>query len=358
MNTPAPDWFLRCKEVAESLLNLAGVLIVVNVKGKTLPIDDYQGTSIITEFLSGKELDEIVKYFAEANIYAKVIVDEQGFVDWLLNERPNFPRKYCFVYNLAQNGTGSGRLTTIAALCRVYGIPVIDSSPYATAIVHHKYHSLSLLTHFGLPVAKCWGFAKSGWVGGAPPQGLKVIAKPSFESASIGVTDDSVFEVDGSTERRLLEKTAEYRQVLTVQEFVEGFEIEVPVFEAGRPETLCSVGIEFEGKKNLAGRILSYETVFSDDYSFYDLKDLDQAAAKSALETARTAFALLEMSGIGRVDFRLRATGEPLIMEVNSKPHITDHSSFMFALESIGQKGSDLARFLLGSSAIRVGLSS
>ena len=43
-----------------------GVVLVANVKGRTKPIDDYDGDSIITEFLSSSELDDLLAAFEQA----------------------------------------------------------------------------------------------------------------------------------------------------------------------------------------------------------------------------------------------------------------------------------------------------
>ena len=146
---------------------------------------------------------------------------------------------------------------------------------------------------------------------------------------------------------------AAYRQPLTVQEFIAGFEIEVPVFDAGNPQTLAVIGIELNGRRNLAEQILTYNQVFSDSYGFYNFADENAAIANEAMAIARKAFSGLGLSGIGRIDFRITADGRPFIMEANCKPHVTRHSGFMHALQTVGCSGSDFAKFLVGSTAER-----
>jgi D-alanine-D-alanine ligase len=352
INVP-PEWLTTSIRYGEMLSDEVGVVLVANVKGRTKPIDDYEGDSIITEFLSATELDDIVSYFEDAGLYCEALIDEDGFLKWLTEERHRFPRRYPIVYNLAQNGTGPGRLTVVAGLCRLYGIPTVDSDAYTVAIAQHKFHALSLLSHFGLPVARCWSFTKQGWWPEPPPDGLRLLAKPSFESASIGISDESVFEMGSAVGEKLMRLVASYRQPLTVQEFIVGFEIEVPVFEAGGPQTLTTIGIELNGQRDLADRFLTYEQVFSDGYAFYNFADESASVAEEAMTIARRAFYGLGLNGIGRVDFRIGTDGRPLIMEANCKPHVTKHSGFISALRTVGCSGSDLAKFLVGSTAER-----
>src|SRR5262245_26467279 len=136
-----PDWLLTRVHLGERLSASVGILLVANVKGKTVPRDDYDGDSIITEFLSATELDDIVGYFQQAGLYCEALLDEAGFLAWLRDGRSRFPRKQPLVYNLSQTGTGPARLTTVAGLCRLYGLPLVDSDAHAVAIAQHKFHS-------------------------------------------------------------------------------------------------------------------------------------------------------------------------------------------------------------------------
>lgn len=346
-------WFNKFVKITERNIDSVGVLIVANIKGQTEPIDDYEGNSIISEFLSTTELDNLVKYFESARIYCQTVIDEQGFTHWLINERHLFPRRHIIVYNLAQNGTGPGRLTTVPGLCRIYNIPLLDSDAYAVAIVHHKFHTLSLLKNFDLPIAPSWYFTKNGWFVKSPPEGARLIAKPCFESASIGVNEDSVFTLDKSSESFLKNKVDIYKQPLTVQQFIEGYEIEVPVFESGHPFTLASIGVGLNKQRILGDKILTYENVFGDQYDFYDFAEENEIIASETRRIAEIAFEGLGMKGMGRIDFRINEKGQIFLMEVNSKPHITKHSSFDFALKKVRLSGQDLVKFLVGAAILR-----
>jgi D-alanine-D-alanine ligase len=358
MSDNCPNWFVNFARIGKSLKDEVGVVLVANVKGRTQPIDDYEGDSIITEFLSAAELDTLVSYFENAGIFCEPVIDEQGFLRWLAERRKIFPRHHALVFNLAQNGTGPARLSLIAAMCRLNGLPLFDcGDAYSVAITQHKFHCLSLLSHFGLPIARSWWFGEHGWFPTSPPEGLRLIAKLTYEAASIGMAEQSVFEMRSSYEDQLSGLVNVYRQRITVQEFIPGFEVEVPVFgtENGAG-TLAAVGIELQGRRNLADRILTYQAVFGDGYGFYNFADENPQAGERILAIARQAFVSLGLAGIARIDFRVRDDGSPFIMEVNSKPHITQHSGFMYALKTIDKSGLDLVHFLVGCAAWKYGL--
>jgi D-alanine-D-alanine ligase len=149
---------------------------------------------------------------------------------------------------------------------------------------------------------------------------------------------------------------ATYRQPLTIQEFIRGFEIEVPVFDADEPSTILAVGIELNGKRNLDESFLKYGEVAHNNYGFYDFADHCPATASQALQVARKAFRSLGLSGVGRIDFRIPLESSPVIIEVACKPHLTSHSSFMYVMSHIGRSHADLLKFLVGSAALRHGM--
>ena len=168
-NGRSPPWFRQALDIAEELRNTVGVLLVANVKGRTTPLDDYGTDSVTTEFLSNAELDNFIHGFEQAGIYCEVVVDESGFVEWLNGGNFHFGRAQPLVYNLAQNGTGPARLTFVPGLCRLHRLHLLDSDGYSAAIDQHKFHSISLLDNFGIPVARSWWFTKRGWWASARP---------------------------------------------------------------------------------------------------------------------------------------------------------------------------------------------
>jgi D-alanine-D-alanine ligase len=353
MTACAPSWFSETVRRAEKMRDQVGVVLVANVEGRTKPLDDYETDSIVTEFLSNAELDEFVDSFETAGIYCKVVLDEEGFLRWLDKDRSRFGRAIPLVYNLAQNGTGPARLSLVPGLCRLHRLQLLDSDGYAVAIAQHKYHCISLLRQFGLPVAQSWWFTDRGWWPASPPDGLKMIAKPSYDSASIGIHAENIFTMRDGAQGQLEIWMSRYRQPLTVQEFIPGFEVEVPVFEAKEPETILSVGLALNRGRNLGDRILVYDDVWDDGYDFYDFAEENESAASQLRVIASKAFSGLGLRGVGRVDFRVQDNGTASIIEVACKPHLTHHSSFMRAVAGVGGTHADLLKFLVGSAIRR-----
>ena len=308
-----PDWFRATAHAADLVSDRVGVVLVANVKGRTKPIDDYDGDSIITEFLSSSELDDLLAAFEQADVYCEAVLDEEGFLEWLREKRPHFPRQIPLVYNLAQNGIGAARLALVPGLCRLHGLRLLDSDGYSVTMSHHKFHTSAILKHFGLPAARSWWFTAEGWWPEPPPTGLRLIAKPTHDSASIGIDKDSVFTMNDGVEIDLKRRLNLYKQSLTVQEFISGFEVEVPVLEATIPRTLMAVGVQLENRRHLGEEFMVYERVYTDSYEFYDFAEENAECAAKTKALAEQAFRILGFSGMARVDFRVRLDGVPYI---------------------------------------------
>ena len=110
--------------------------------------------------------------------------------------------------------------------------------------------------------------------------------------------------------------------------------MEVPVLDADVPRAITAVGIKLDDKRNLDESFLTYEEVARDRYAFYDFADERPDAADEAIRIAQKAFRGLGLAGVGRVDFRVPHEGLPVIIEVACKPHLTEHSSFMYAMRA------------------------
>src|SRR6267378_2478573 len=123
----APGWFVQRVRLTETLANQIGIVLVVNVRGRTDILEDYAEDSIVADFLHDEELDDLIAGFEQAGIYCEVVQDEEGFQRWLTTGRSSFPRPQPLVLNLSQNGTGPARLSLVPGLCRLNRLPLVDT---------------------------------------------------------------------------------------------------------------------------------------------------------------------------------------------------------------------------------------
>jgi D-alanine-D-alanine ligase len=342
------------KEISSEI----AVLLVANVKQVTSMPEDYEGHSIITEYFSEDELEEITQAFRVNNIYTDISFSEIDFIKKVINhEFDKVDRQYKIVYTTAQSGTGPGRKSLVPSLCSLFHLPLIGSNAYVRNLCRHKYHYNSILTHNGLPAVPSWLYdAPHGWLlNRMPPTGLKLIIKPIYESASIGIDNNSIISMASSSITYIKELSKKFNQPVIAQEFISGYEIEVPIINYLTPVALGIVGIAVNGNKRLDNDILTYENVYNDNYSFFDFKEFPETLIKKIKADAEQSANLLGIEGLGRIDFRLTETGKYYITDVSTNPHIVSHSSYGHIFKNLNLSYDTLPLFMLAVATKKFG---
>jgi D-alanine-D-alanine ligase len=347
-------------EEVRSIANDVTVAVVANLKSSTPAQDDYKGTSVTTEYFSENEASQILLGLSENGFYTKLYVGEIEFIDAVLQHSfYALPRARKLVYNVAQSGTGPGRKSLIPAFCALTAIAICNSDSYVVSLARNKYHVQCILSSLGIAVPESWQFdAERGWLlGRRPPVDMRLIAKASYESASIGLTKESIGEISSSYESFLQSRSATLRQPLVVQRFIHGYEVEVPVMDFGfGPSALEPVVITLQGDAALGERILDYEIVERDDFGFSSSTVLDSNVVAQLREQAASVFTAIGIRSVGRVDFRVASVSGPIyVTDIATSPHVVQHSSFAFNFHQAGLSHSDLMGAVIAANASRHG---
>ena len=225
------------------------------------------------------------------------------------------------------------------------GLRYTTSSSLSCALARNKYYFSSLFNAHNVPVPKSWLYTENKtWLNGTPETGTKVICKPSSESASQGISESKIIEF--STEQSVNLSSASH----IVQEYVDGFECEVPIFKVrDTVYVLQPIGIDLKGKS-----ILDEDASEHNQYGFYQLDKYFSSKTVDAIQkSAERAFRLLQMDVYGRIDFRITQNGEPFIFDVSTTPYTTKHSSFAYAFELLGFEYCDIYRAIISSALMR-----
>lgn len=320
------------------------LVIVCNVKISGISAEKYGDFSTDTEFLSDQELNQVMQMACAQKIPFRVFNSEDAFIRFL--ERPSTNMKNLIVYNSAQSGTGAGRKALIPSLCNYYNIRHTGSDAYRVSLCRDKFAISSLLSRLNIRVPKSFLFHHGKFNSKLDPK-LKYIAKPIYESASIGIRKSNVFYGDNPPIRYLetLEKTM--HQPLIIQEFVCGYEIEVPVLAGKNSHFIFSPVVLHQFEKNLCmgDEILDYDTIYNDDYMFSSLPD--NISDDEIKNTAYKVVDRLCLSGLCRVDFRLKKDDLFYVTDVSTNPHFIKHSSVNYAFKKLGLTDAQLFHTIL-----------
>lgn len=313
-------------------------------------VDDYDGFSVSSEYFSEAELSEILQGLTRVGIAARHF-SESEMISYIVSGRlRRIPKQYRMVYSARGAGTCRSRSCRIASICESHQIRTCSPDAYSLAIAANKFHAFSLLRSQGLPTPGCWLFQENGrWLNDRrPSRGLKVIVKPCYESASIGVDENAVMIYSKKLDTGILERCQKFRQPMIVQAFVTGYEVEIPVAQFSSTLVLPAIGIKIAENCYAGDEILNFERVYRDDYEFYEFSQLHGSVSAQLQYLAGKVAQTLMLRGLCRIDFRVLQNGLGYVTDINALPHLTHHSSCTRAIEALGFEHADLLALMVG----------
>ena len=206
------------------------------------------------------------------------------------------------------------------------GLPFTGSGVLGCALAMDKVRTKQIWQSLGLPTAKYRVLKSEADLEGLVDDlGLPLFLKPAREGSSVGV--GKVTE-----ERQLLDayrQSAEVGDDVLAEQFIAGAELTVAILKGeALPVIKMSTNNEF----------YDYDAKYQSDDTQYDCpaglgEDLEQKVRELALE----AFNALDCAVWGRVDVMLDANNQPLLLEVNTVPGMTNHSLVPMAAAATGR---------------------
>ncbi|MDR0623705.1 MAG: D-alanine--D-alanine ligase [Treponema sp.] len=221
---------------------------------------------------------------------------------------------------------------TVQGLLRLADIPFVGSGVLGSAVGMDKDVMKRLLRDGGIPIGK---FLVLRSHEALPPfadvtaaLGLPLFVKPANMGSSVGVSkihnEDEY--TSGAAEAFL------YDTKIILEEYIRGRELECAVL--GGEDAMASV----------PGEVISSHEFYSYDAKYLDEKGavleipakIPAPVAKTVRELALKTFRALCCTGLSRVDFFLRDTGEVLVNEINTMPGFTKISMYPKLWEASG----------------------
>jgi D-alanine-D-alanine ligase len=228
------------------------------------------------------------------------------------------------VFNLFEGTDYTITETYVVGMLDWMDIP-FTGCPFQTLVLARSKHlTKHLLQNEGLPTAPYF-VAEEGPVAACPLR-FPVILKPAQQDSSVGVDQRSVVTDLDALNRQLTYLLRQFGPPVLVEEFIAGREITIALVEMPDLRVLPFTEAVFPDYGPDYWPILSYDakwTATSNEYdsTHYHWGSEVSPALRQRLETcASRAFRLLGCRDYARVDFRVRPTEEPFILEVNPNP--------------------------------------
>ena len=326
------------------------IVIVANVEGETTDYDDYENTSVLSEYYTLTEYEAISVSLKKLGYEVVSYFNESDFMDAILHNRLQRKNKNILVINSAQKGTYIGRKSLVPAFCEHFKIMHTGSNPYVVSLCRDKFHTSAILNNYIKNQLPTYAYSYIyNWIGNARPQvGERVIAKLNSESASIGLSKNNIFTFTAQSVDQLNKLSKQYDQTLILQPFISGYEIELPIIIGKEILPLITTGIKINNELELGDNILDYKTHCHHLYDFYNFDDYNHKLASKAKEVASKCVNLLGIEGFGRVDFRIDNNGNCYVSDIATNPHVTEDSSYYFVFNELGYSYSEFLAILVG----------
>lgn len=330
------------------------ILLIVHLQTDTVE-NDYEEFSVVTSYYSDAEFNEVLIAFKSIAAYVDVSYGEKDFIKKVQSGALSYLDKYKkVVYAQTASGIARSKSALIPAFCDLYNIGYCCNDIFTGALLDNKLATSKLLKGIGMKLPDTWFYYyKTGWMGGmAPLTGSKLISKPAYECASIGVTEQSVSELNTSYLKFIHDLSLQFRQPILVQSFIEGYEIEVPILDLDQPIIPGITGISLSGDKKLGSKILSYDTIFEDGFELFDFTSFDDKTSLKVERDTLAAYNMLQLKGPVRMDYRITESGEYYLMDYNNCPHLGVQHSYAFVIRQFGFTYEDMLRLIVYPSLL------
>lgn len=184
------------------------------------------------------------------------------------------------------------------------------------------------------------------------------IVKPSREHCSLTLTDKSVVFDTSSLREQIMLVNHELNQPAMVEDFIDGREFHVSVWNNGPPEILPLAEMDFSAFSKTSDRLCTYESKFIPGSGHYEkIETLIPAPLDERLYNVLKTKTLATWHGFGcldyaRFDFRLR-DDKFYLLDINPNNDISFDTSFALAAEADNYSYGQMAKRIVMMAAER-----
>jgi len=360
---PVPDAETRQQllEIDRALVDRAHDLAVFLAYDRPSLLEERPGLArafFAQRCVSDRQLAQTIDAFRTIGGYVELFEGEKPLLKALVEGRLQaLDRRLKVVYNGIEGGSvpegfEPGRKALIPTIADSYGIVCSTSNAYVCALGRHKFHYLTLLRALGVRTPPAWQYRpRSGWTAGRRPEmGTKVIVKSTYESWSVGVTEDSIFVVDDDCEQRVDAISTEIGQPVTIHEFVHGTEVCVPIFCCPDPVVSPPVEVINDKAPGDGDAVVTIHDGLREGGITYKRFENTPKTIQQICTRAVEVFTLVGLESFGRIDFRVDESGEAWLTDVAVNAGLSDESSGFCSVAELGFDHPSYLRLVIAAT--------
>jgi D-alanine-D-alanine ligase len=239
----------------------------------------------------------------------------------------------------------------VPALLELLQVPYTGCNPRGLATARDKALTKTILAREGIAVPRFAVFPR-GRRFRSPPLPYPVIVKSLTEEASAGLSHGSLVRGEARLRERVAYVHESVASDVIAEEYVPGREISVAVLGNGRPRALPPRELDLSGLPPSAPRFatarVKWDLAYQRRHAIRSRPASLPAAEARRLERLGTrVYQCLGLSGYARIDLRLRADGEPFVLEANPNPDVSRADDFARSAAAAGIGYADLVDRIL-----------
>lgn len=301
-----------------------------------------------TDALSGMifpvEIEDVEAGFSCSTINYTGYSDYNSFKRDLIDEKLNKSNVEYLVYSTAQIGVDLERRCYVPWLCKEHHLRILTCDSYRLSLLMNKAHHFYLLKLLGhIPETNIYYGQKNLQIS---IQSEYVILKPALECAAVGVK--KLINNDIQIKDEVLHMKNLYNQNIIIQEYIDGYEVSVPVIKKGKNYVaLPPVWVIFEDD------ILTYTAVDDFKYSFKVLPNISfpyNDVIPKLLEHAEQTMSFLGTDGLTRVDYRIKNSEEYYVFDIAALPVLANTGTCMQSFKYLFDDHRSLFKAIIGST--------
>lgn len=229
----------------------------------------------------------------------------------------------------------------IQGLLDMLEIPYVGSGVLASALAMNKAKSKRIFEYYGIRIAKdvIVRLEDDLWLVTANINTkftYPLVVKPNQEGSTIGLSIVN----DKEELEQAIKNALTFDNEILIEEYIDGMEVTVAILEADEKIEALPI-IEIIPNKN---KYYDYESKYAPGGSDHIIPArIDSKTEKVVKEWAVNAHKLLGCETFSRVDFIIPRDGtDPVILEVNTLPGMTETSLYPDAARSVGISYEDI----------------
>lgn len=242
-----------------------------------------------------------------------------------------------------EDGTFQGFLETL-------GLPYVGSGVQASAFAMNKIVAKGLFARVGLPMARDAVVRHGAMNDGVLEDilmrlGPRLVVKPASQGSAVGIR----FARTAAELAAAVKAAFEFDDAVLVEERIEGREITVGILDRRDTDALPVVEV-----RTPPGTWYDFEHRYTPGLSEHVIPaPLPREQYARTQEIAKEAHRVLGCRDLSRVDFVVPASGEPVILEVNTMPGMTPTSLYPDAARAAGISFEKLVAHLIERALAR-----